>query len=217
MRGSRPHNPDADYQIIDGIYFYKETNSGYYLGNVKVPGRNRRYPMRAHVYVWISHNGEIPKGYQVHHKDENKANNDISNLELLSTEDHLSFHGYKRSKQSRDNMIKTVIPKAAEWHKSEAAKQFHTDHYNKYTKDIWMEPITLKCEFCGKEYQTIHASKSHSRYCSNKCKSAARRASGIDNIEKICKTCGKTYIANKYQKTSNCPACSLNPRYHHSE
>lgn len=217
MRGSRPHNPNADYQIIDGIYFYKESDSGYYLGNVSIPGRKHRYPMRAHVYVWISHNGEIPKGYHVHHKDENKANNDISNLELLSTKDHLSLHGLERAEQSRNNILNNVLPKAVKWHKSEASKQFHTDHYQKHTKEIWMKPITLKCDFCGNEYQTNYASKSHSHYCSNKCKSAARRASGVDNVEKICKICGKTYIANKYQRTSKCPVCSNNPKYHHPE
>ena len=214
MRGSRPHNPNADYQIIDDIYFYKETNSGYYLGNVKIPGRKRHYPMRAHVYVWISHNGEVPKGYHVHHKDENKANNDISNLELLSTEEHLSLHGLERAEQSRENIIKNVIPKAAEWHRSKAAKQMHKDHYSNNTKDIWLAPVTLKCEFCGKEYQTVHAKRSHSRFCSNKCKAAARRASGVDNIEKTCQSCGKIYIANKYQHTTFCPACSNNPKYH---
>lgn len=61
MRGSRPHNPNADYIIEDGIYFYKETNSGYYLGNVPIPGRKRKYPMRLHVYVWQKYNGEVPK------------------------------------------------------------------------------------------------------------------------------------------------------------
>ena len=59
MRGSRPHNPDADYIIIDDIWFYKETRGLYYLGNV--PGDDgKRHPVRAHVYVWEKHNGPVP-------------------------------------------------------------------------------------------------------------------------------------------------------------
>lgn len=45
-----------------------------------------------HRLVWIKHNGEIPKGYVVHHKDENKLNWDIENLELISRSEHLKRH-----------------------------------------------------------------------------------------------------------------------------
>ena len=38
---------------------------------------------RLHREVWKLYNGQIPKGYHVHHKDENTWNNDISNLELV--------------------------------------------------------------------------------------------------------------------------------------
>ena len=38
-----------------------------------------------HDLVWEKHYGAIPAGYQIHHKDGNKQNNDISNLQLVST------------------------------------------------------------------------------------------------------------------------------------
>lgn len=209
MRGSRPHNPNADYIIEDGIYFYKETNSGYYLGNVPIPGRKRKYPMRLHVYIWQKYNGEVPKGYHVHHKDENKDNNDISNLELLKAFDHLSHHGYERSDLSRENMLNVVIPKAAEWHKSEAAKDYHKSQYETVSKEIWMAPVTKVCEICGKEYTTNHASANKSRYCSNNCRATARRRRGADKIEYTCPRCGKTYMKYKYSKATVCSDCHL--------
>jgi hypothetical protein len=47
-----------------------------------------------HRYVMAKHLGfEIPKGYAVHHKDRNKLNNAISNLELLTKNEHSSLHG----------------------------------------------------------------------------------------------------------------------------
>lgn len=45
-----------------------------------------------HRLQWIKYHGEIPKGCVVHHKDENKLNWDIDNLELLSRKDHIFQH-----------------------------------------------------------------------------------------------------------------------------
>lgn len=45
-----------------------------------------------HKLVWEDYYGEIPNGYVIHHKDENKLNWDIENLELLSRKDHLAKH-----------------------------------------------------------------------------------------------------------------------------
>ena len=45
-----------------------------------------------HRLQWIKYHGEIPKGCVIHHKDENKLNWDIDNLELLSRKDHIYQH-----------------------------------------------------------------------------------------------------------------------------
>ena len=45
-----------------------------------------------HRLQWIKYHGEIPKGCVVHHKDENKLNWSIENLELLSRKDHIFQH-----------------------------------------------------------------------------------------------------------------------------
>lgn len=45
-----------------------------------------------HQEVWRSHNGEIPNGYDIHHRDENKQNNCIENLECLSKADHTRLY-----------------------------------------------------------------------------------------------------------------------------
>lgn len=45
-----------------------------------------------HRLEWIKHFGKIPKGYIVHHKDENKMNWSIENLELLSRSSHIKKH-----------------------------------------------------------------------------------------------------------------------------
>ena len=50
-----------------------------------------------HRFVWTYINGPIPEGYVIHHKDGNKLNNDISNLELLLKEVHDREHYNEKS------------------------------------------------------------------------------------------------------------------------
>jgi hypothetical protein len=44
---------------------------------------------------WIAENGPIPKGFVVHHIDEDVTNNDLSNLQLLSRSEHAKHHYYE--------------------------------------------------------------------------------------------------------------------------
>ena len=51
---------------------------------------------------------KIPEGYVVHHKDGNKLNNCILNLQLMRGKEHISIHhkGLKFSKEARNKMSK---------------------------------------------------------------------------------------------------------------
>jgi len=46
------------------------------------------------VFLWIKNFGEIPYGYVIHHKDRNKLNDNINNLQCLSRKDHINIHRY---------------------------------------------------------------------------------------------------------------------------
>ena len=221
MRGSRPHNPNADYIVIDDIWFYKETRGLYYLGNVP-DETGKKHPVRAHVYVWEKHYGKIPDGFSVHHLDKNPRNNELSNLALMSYSAHSSHHGLEHSEQSRENMKKYVRPKAIEWHKSDAGSEWHKKHYEEHTKDQWNTLVTKKCEVCGKEFQVKSCASGHSKYCSLYCKrrSEAYKAGHDHRLEmhrqhlanhmetRTCEACGKPFSVTKYYKTKTCsPEC----------
>lgn len=45
-----------------------------------------------HVLVWEKYFGEVPDGYQIHHIDGNKTNNDINNLQLVTILEHKRIH-----------------------------------------------------------------------------------------------------------------------------
>jgi len=46
---------------------------------------------KEHRVIWTMVNGPIPSGLEVNHKDENKSNNRIENLELVTPEQNVNF------------------------------------------------------------------------------------------------------------------------------
>ena len=196
---------ENDYAIVDSLRFRKDKKTGYYLSTYI---NGKRY--RLHRYLYEKYKGNIPKGYEVHHKDHNKDNNNLNNLVLLSTKEHKLLHGRELTKEQREfyknNLNEKARPKAIEWHKSEEAKEWHKEQYKKTLGN--RKPQKLICEQCGKEYEVIN--NGTNRFCSNKCKSAWRRESGIDNETRKCIICGEEYICNKYSKKAKCDNCTPN-------
>ncbi len=187
---------------FNGKRYVKDEKTGYYLCHDAIGSGSR-----LHRDVWKYYNCEIPKGYEVHHKDHDKDNNDISNLQLMKKSEHSRLHGEELTEEEREwrrkNLIKNARPVASEWHKSEEGRAWHRE----MSKKAWEEkkPITYKCDYCGKEFETINSySEKINKFCSNACRSAYRRKIGADDVEKVCENCGKTFISNKYLKRRYC-------------
>ena len=68
--------------------------SGYYQSTVRTTDRKNWL----HQFVYEEANGTIPDGYEVHHRDHNKDNNKVENLELLSTEEHKEAHAEQQKR-----------------------------------------------------------------------------------------------------------------------
>lgn len=64
-----------------GIYI--NPYNGYCYYNTK---KNRK--RLVHRVIWEENFGEIPEGYEVHHKNGNKADNRIENLEIITHKKH---------------------------------------------------------------------------------------------------------------------------------
>ena len=75
---------ESHHRIYFGRKFYKAKN-GYWVCCTA------RFPW-AHRWVWINHFGPIPSGLDIHHKDGDKENNSIENLELITRSDHQKRH-----------------------------------------------------------------------------------------------------------------------------
>ena len=190
------------YQEFNGIKFYQTDPNDYFRHSVKGT------TILMHRYVWEYYNCPIPKGYHVHHKDGNKANNDISNLELLKGTEHWTLHGKLLTDEEREwrrqNVVKNAVPKAKEWHKSEEGKEWHKEQVN-IRKDN-RTYRTLTCQHCGSEF-TIFSNRD-SKFCSNRCKTAYSRARNKDKEERKCIVCGNMFLTDKYKKAQCCsPKC----------
>lgn len=196
------------YIEYDGVKFYQDGRR-YWIGHIN--GNCKRL----HIYVWEKYNGKIPNGYHIHHKDFNTDNNEIENLEMLTENEHLSLHGQlEKNKVMAKRLIEQYArPKAIAWHKSSKSTEFHKEHYENTLGKLHQQKVTRICEVCKKEFIT-DACKPNTKYCSNSCKSKARRIKGIDNVERICIACDKVFTTNKYSKAKTCSKkCTMAIRF----
>ena len=82
------------YIIYDDKKWTVSKTTGYYRLT-----KSRKVNISLHRYVWEKEVGKIPSGYDIHHIDGDKTNNDVKNLECLSKAEHTSKHNqYKNNK-----------------------------------------------------------------------------------------------------------------------
>lgn len=155
--------------VFDGVPYRRYPNSpklelrNYFICS-QTKGKSVR---RLHQAIWEFHNGPIPKGHHVHHKDENTLNNDISNLECLSNKEHRRSHWTPEDAERARKHAETIRPLTKAWHASEEGRDWHSEHSRK----IWeeREAEERKCAACGNSFFT-KTRRETDKYCSAKCK-----------------------------------------------
>lgn len=115
-----PHNNPVEWEQAEGFSKYLISTDGQVYSlerDILIPldtntcGYKRAYIWNdngqhkhalVHRLVYMAHVGHIPKGLIVNHKDENKANNCIENLELLTPSENIRYGtGIQRMLESR--------------------------------------------------------------------------------------------------------------------
>ena len=93
---------EGEYQISNygRLKSYRKDKSGKIMSNINKNGwyftvnlidnKGKRKTERIHRLVARTFIGDIPKGYHVHHKDGNKQNNKVDNLEIIHPAKHHS-------------------------------------------------------------------------------------------------------------------------------
>ena len=157
-----PRKPvDKPHQVFDHKTFYRREDNGYYY--------SKTYGFM-HRYVWKTYNGEIPEGFHIHHKDGDRSNNDISNLELLSASEHSKLHAKDNAwvkSEACKKLLSEIREKTKAWHKSEEGRQWHRMHAKKFNFGC-KEYGKRICEWCGKEFVARNANQ---KFCCSNHKS----------------------------------------------
>lgn len=157
----------------------------------------QRDGVRLHRKIWEDFVGNIPEGFHIHHKDHDRANNQIENLTLLLATEHIRDHHLGHTRSISVNALEA----AALWHQSESGRDWHKIHYANVADKLHKRKEMI-CPQCKNTFNGLDNNRSH--FCSNKCKTRHRFLSGVDNEKRNCAECGVSFDINKYVKTMSC-------------
>lgn len=180
-------------------------NSGYFQRDRDKSGL--KIERLLHRVKWENHHGPVPIGCVIHHKNGNKRDNKLSNLEPVEAFTHQSEHMRERwllepHRKRFMNGLRKAREAAKEWHRSKEGNEWHKQH----GIEVWrnMKKYEMECVQCGKKYMAFR--QDISKFCSNACSCKSRP---IRKISKRCIVCGGEFVSNIYKNAKHCsPACS---------
>lgn len=110
--------------------------------------------IRTHRYVMQKHLGrELRSNEIVHHIDGNKANNDISNLEIVSRSEHIKMHPEIAEKSLNKRKRKIDVDLVIEMYKIKPIRDI-AKHFNVAPMTIWnrLKKAGIKTNKRGHKY-----------------------------------------------------------------
>lgn len=133
----------------------KNTNkTGWYFTVNLYDFLNRKKTFRIHRLVAETFISPIPRGFHVHHKDGNRQNNDVNNLEIL----HPQMHCYE-TRKDHPNFSKGIT------------------HFNRYVKPKHISQYTLEGDFIA-EYANSQIAESLTGVCARNILQVANKQQG---------------------------------------
>lgn len=111
----------------DGYVLSEKNSKGWYLTTALKDSEGNFHTKRIHRLVAENFIGEIPKGYHVHHKDGNKQNNRVDNLEII----HPMKHARETINQNQ-NVLRGM------------------NHYNRYERPKPVYQFSIEGDFIAK-------------------------------------------------------------------
>jgi hypothetical protein len=183
--------------IYKGIAFKKKATGYYECTQQRKSNPNRQTFL--HRYVWVEEVGSIPDKFHVHHKDGNRANNELSNLECVDATTHVKLHADIFGKTDHVCVVcgKTFT----------AAPQYIKKGFcgmscqNKARRLSGIDDETRVCTECG--YSFLVNKYKKTRLCSRKCQDGLQSRTEKERqkdrpvFSHICKWCGAGYLSKK--------------------
>jgi hypothetical protein len=189
---------------FNGVAFRRYPDSKWWADRTyftPLPRDRRRGVGRLHQEIWKAAHGPIPGGHDIHHRDHNASNNALDNLVCIPNDDHRAEHADQPRTDAQHAQFERAQAAAAEWHGSEEGRAWHIEHGARTWDN--REDRHLVCEWCKETFGTRDRNPS-TRFCSGRCRAYARKASGVDDIDRVCTWCSATFRINRYAKARTC-------------
>lgn len=163
-----------------------------------------------HREIWKSHNGPIPDGFHIHHKDGNTLNNSIENLEMLTRMAHLSGHWTDEKRERARNNAAKIRPLTKAWHASPEGREWHKQHaVNSILKS--MKPKWVKCIYCEVVFLSKRAYGA--KYCNPACRQRYYSVTKRYHTNRVCVVCLKEFTSSSKREVKFCSqSCSMTKR-----
>lgn len=127
--------------------------------------------------VYLNEVGPIPPGHHVHHKNFDRLDDRVENLECITASEHYEKHASRRSDQSRKRYreVATLIRECIQCHKNFEIKDWASNSTkskfcSRSCLEKWrgnkFQPEQRTCEVCKSPYT---ATKVFQKYCCKKC------------------------------------------------
>jgi len=171
---------DEKTQKFNGVIF-KENSGKHFISDGGL-----------HRVVWAYYHGEIPYGHQIHHKDHNPANNDVSNLQALTISEHIRCHSHLPVEKICPNCNKRFTVPYSRRNHVYCSRSCYWAHMSRHV-------IEKVCPVCGKKFAVSYSRKEQT-YCSNQCKGVHQKS----REERTCIVCGKKFFVRRSVPTLCC-------------
>ena len=158
-----------EYIHFDGHNFVRYPNSPKRAHRVYFCTTIKKHKIMLHRYIYAKEHGEIPKGFVIHHKNENPLDNSLDNLCLMSKAEHQALHGkllWEKANafKKRKMQEKMFANQNWNWHRSEIGRKTMSIRAKKQMS----QKRLIVCAECGKEAKVVKNCRA--RFCSQKCK-----------------------------------------------
>ena len=197
------HEPPTVEVIDDTHQRFNGTNYG--------QTRDQHYKSYGLIHrdVWSYYNGDILANYHIHHIDHNPSNNDISNLQLVTSSEHKRIHwqGTAPKQYICENCGKTFMTKST-------SARF----CSRTCREIWQwksgeKGSLYECPICKKKFVPCTPDQvCCSQSCAGKLYWSENRPPAV---YKTCPVCGKSFAVPRDHKEQQCCSysCSANLRW----
>jgi len=155
-----------------------------------------------HRIIWAYYHGFIEQSQDVHHKNEDKSDNDISNLKSLTKAEH------KREHLPKKNFEKICVQCGCKFLGVYNAK-FCSDKCRRTFENAKRTRVIKICKNCGRAFD-CRKDDLDCVFCSRECHYEFRNK--ISSLNRVCGWCGKKFKAKRKSQKFCCNSCSASAR-----